>query len=73
MNGRSWKTNLGGSLSALGHTLMGIGVVPQLGNMHSVFLTYVAATGFFLSAAGTFFTGLFAQDKPTKNQNNCMP
>jgi hypothetical protein len=59
----SWKTTLGGSLSALGTALMGIGVVPQLGtNVHSNTLTNVALAGFICSAAGTFFSHLFAAD-----------
>ena len=58
----SWKTTLGGALTATGHTLMGVGVVPQLGGVQSKFLLYTAAAGFVLGALGTFFTGLFAAD-----------
>jgi hypothetical protein len=61
---RSWKTTLGGSLSALGKTLMGVGVVPQLGaGEHNTFLSYVAIVGFTLDALGGFFAHLFAADQ----------
>jgi hypothetical protein len=58
----SWKTTLGGALTATGHTLMGVGVVPQLAGAQSKALLYIALAGFVLGAAGTFFTGLFAAD-----------
>lgn len=61
---KSWKTTLGGSLSSLGKTLMGIGIVPQLGTGEAKpILTYIAVTGFILSAVGGFFASLFAADK----------
>lgn len=59
---KNWRTNLGGALGALGTTLIGVGVVPQLGGTPSKFLTYTAVTGFFISAAGKFFTALFSAD-----------
>lgn len=58
----SVKTTIGGALSALGKTLLGIGVVPQLGGVHSDTLTYVAVAGFILDAIGGFFAHLFAAD-----------
>lgn len=61
---RSWKTTISGSLSALGKTLMGIGVVPQLGaGAASPWLSYIAIAGFVLDALGGFFGHLFAADK----------
>ena len=60
----SWKTTLGGSLSALGKTLMGVGVVPQLGAGESnTWLTWIAMLGFLFDALGGFFGHLFAVDK----------
>jgi TRAP-type C4-dicarboxylate transport system permease small subunit len=58
----SWKTTLGGALTATGHTLMGVGVIPQLAGAQSKALLYIALAGFILVAAGTFVTGLFAAD-----------
>jgi hypothetical protein len=60
----SWKTTLGGSLSAFGKTLMGVGVVPQLGSgEHNTFLSYVAVVGFICDALGGFFGHLWAADQ----------
>lgn len=59
---QNWRTNIGGALGALGSTLVGVGVVPQLGGTPNKFLTYVAVAGFFISASGKFFTALFAAD-----------
>lgn len=59
----SWKTTLGGALSATGTALVGVGVVPQLGSgVPSPILTYIALAGFFCTAAGTFFSHLWAAD-----------
>ena len=59
----NWKTNLGGAVSTLGTSLIGVGV---LGNMtdgpHSKLLWYMAATGFVCSAVGKSLTALFAAD-----------
>jgi hypothetical protein len=63
---KNWRTNLGGALGALGTTLVGVGVVPQLnGGTPSKFLTYVSVAGFVISAFGKFFTALFAADAAT--------
>ena len=60
----SWKTTFGGACSSLGKTLMGIGVVPQLGSgVNNDFLTKIAVAGFILDALGTFVSNLFAVDK----------
>jgi hypothetical protein len=63
-----WKipgpTSLGGVLQSLGHTLMGVGVIPQLSEIHNNTLTCIAVVGFILSAIGSAITGMFAQDKP---------
>lgn len=59
----SWKTTVGGAFSALGVTLTGVGVVPQLGaNVHSTVLTNIALAGFFCTGIGTFLSHLFAAD-----------
>ena len=60
---RSWKTTLGGSLNALGTTLVGVGVVPSLTSMASAEdLKWVVITGFVLQGLGQFFGSLFAAD-----------
>ena len=59
---RSWKSTLGGALSALGTSLVGVGVVPQLSGMPSQTLTRVALAGFVFQALGQFFGHLFAAD-----------
>lgn len=53
---------MGGALGALGSTLVGVGVVPQLGGTPNKTLTVIATVGFIISAAGKFFTALFAAD-----------
>lgn len=63
MNMKSWKSTLGGSLSAAGSMMVGIGVVPQLGGTPSKLLTYIALTGFIMNVLGTFFGHLFAADQ----------
>lgn len=61
----NWRTNLGGALGALGSTLVGVGVVPQLAGTPSKVLTVIATVGFIISAMGKFFTALFAADAAT--------
>lgn len=58
----NWRTNLGGALEVLGTSLVGIGVVPQLGGTSSKFLTMCAVSGFIIGCAGKFFSALFAAD-----------
>jgi hypothetical protein len=60
---KSWKSTLGGALSAAGSMMVGIGVVPQLSGAPNHFLTYVALIGFVLNVLGTFFAHLFAADQ----------
>jgi hypothetical protein len=60
---KSWKTTLGGSLSALGTALMGGGILPQLSGTSSKLLTGLTVAGFVLTALGTFFAHLFAADQ----------
>jgi hypothetical protein len=57
-----WKTTLGGSLSAFGKALIGIGIVPQLGGLPSKVLTGIALAGFVIDAVGSFLGHLFAAD-----------
>ena len=58
----SYKTTIGGAFGALGTTLVGIGILPQLSGAPSKLLTYVAVAGFAFSAIGKFLTALFAAD-----------
>lgn len=60
---KSWKSTLGGALSATGVSLVGVGVVPQLAGAPNKFLLWLAVTGFILQALGTFFGHLFAADQ----------
>ncbi len=59
---RDWKSTIGGAFSALGTSLIGIGVVPQLAGSPSKMLLYVAVAGFFCQGIGSFFGHLFAAD-----------
>lgn len=68
----NWRTNLGGALGALGSTLVGVGVVPQLAGTPSKLLTWTAVIGFACSAAGKFFTALFAADAKSVDQAKCQ-
>ena len=61
----NWRTNLGGALGALGSALVGVGVVPQLSGTPNKVLTVIAIIGFSCSAAGKFFSALFAADAKT--------
>jgi hypothetical protein len=62
---KSWKTTLGGALSAFGKTLFGVGAIPQLAGIHHTFLVYLALLGLIIDAIGDFFTKLFAADHAT--------
>lgn len=66
---KSWKTTLGGALSAFGTTLMGVGVVPQLSGTKSDLLYYIALVGFLTTAAGQFFSGLYARDNDKSSED----
>ena len=61
----NWRTNIGGAVSVLGTSLIGIGLVPQVSGTPSKFLTYTAVVGFILSALGKSLTALFAADAST--------
>lgn len=67
MNGTNYKSTIAGAFSALGTTLMGMGVVPQLSGTPSKYLTYVATAGFICTAIGQFLGHLFAADAKTVN------
>ena len=58
----NYKTTIGGALSVLGTTLVGVGIVPQLAGVPSHVLTILAVVGFGCSALGKFLTALFAAD-----------
>jgi hypothetical protein len=64
----NWRSTLGGSLSALGKSLIGVGVVPQLAGVSSKFLLYVAIAGFLIDAIGSFFAHLFSADAKSLQQ-----
>ncbi len=68
-----WRTNIGGAVSVMGTSLIGIGVLPQLSQLspttvsiltpHQLaFLWYTAFVGFILSGIGKGLTALFAAD-----------
>ncbi len=70
---KNWRTNLGGAISVLGTSLIGVGVLPQLLQLSptsaSVLsanqlaaLWYVALAGFIMSGIGKAITALFAAD-----------
>jgi hypothetical protein len=61
----NYRTTIGGAFSALGTTLIGVGVVPQLGSAPSKLLTYVAVAGFICTAIGQFLGHLFSADAAT--------
>ena len=58
----NWKTTISGAFNALGTTLMGVGIIPQLSGTSSKFLMYVAITGFICKAVAEFLGHLFAAD-----------
>jgi hypothetical protein len=60
---KDWKTTLGGALSALGTTLMGVGTVTALNGTNTKWIQGMMIGGFILSAFGKFFTALFTPDK----------
>jgi hypothetical protein len=60
-----YKTTIGGAFSALGTTLVGVGVVPQLSGGSNELLTHIAIVGFFCTAIGQFLGHLFAADSKT--------
>ncbi|MES2367003.1 MAG: hypothetical protein V4563_14100 [Pseudomonadota bacterium] len=61
----NYKTTIAGAFSALGTTLMGVGVVPQLAGTPSKFLTVTATVGFVCTAIGQFLGHLFSADAKT--------
>jgi len=62
MTTANYKSTIGGAFSALGSTLIGIGVVPQLAGAPSKTLLYVAVAGFTCQAIGQFLAHLFSAD-----------
>ena len=63
---KNYRTNLGGAVSVVGTTLIGVGV---MGNMqdgpYSKVLWWIALVGFIISAIGKGLTALFAADATT--------
>jgi hypothetical protein len=61
---KNWKTTIGGALSALGSSLMGIGVLVAVNSTQfpTELMNGVILVGFLLSSFGKFFGLLFAQD-----------
>ena len=76
---KNWKTNLGGAISVLGTSLIGMGIIPQLGEAApNAVLKWVVVTGFILSAIGKAITALFSADasevrKLSDQVNNIEP
>jgi len=64
---KNWKTNLGGAISILATSLLGIGLVPGLVDLPAQTLKYIALAGFLLSAIGKGVTALFAADASVVN------
>jgi len=62
----SWKTTLGGSLTALGLALMGAGALDWLPADHKKIMMEL---GFCLSVIGPFFTGIFARDNNVTSED----
>lgn len=56
------RSTVGGAFSALGTSLMGVGVIPQLAGNPSKTLTIIATVGFVCTAIGQFLGHLFAAD-----------
>lgn len=65
MTASNYRSTLGGAFSALGTTLMGVGIVPQLAGVPSKTLLYIALGGFVCTGLGQFFGTLFAADAKT--------
>lgn len=67
---RSWRTTLGGSLSATGTLLFGLPVAVSATKItvpDAVFV-WCVLVGIGMLAAGTFFSGLFARDNSVPSE-----
>jgi ABC-type enterochelin transport system permease subunit len=62
MTTNNWRTNLGGAISVIGTTLIGVGLIPQLSGLPYKHQVYIALIGFVLSGIGKGVTALFAAD-----------
>ena len=62
---KNWRTNLGGAISVTGTSMIAVGILPQLGGLHSNILWWIALVGFILSCVGKGLTALFAADVGT--------
>ena len=62
---KNYKSTIAGAFSALGSTLMGVGIIPQLNGAPSALLTWIALAGFIINAIGSFLGHLFAADAKT--------
>lgn len=62
MTTANYKSTIGGAFSALGTTLIGVGIVPQLAGTPNKALLYLAIAGFACQAIGQFLAHLFAAD-----------
>ena len=67
---KSWKTTLGGSLSATGTLLMGTPIAISATKITVPDNVFVACVliGMGLLAAGTFFNGLFGRDNDVPSE-----
>jgi hypothetical protein len=70
---KNWRTTIGGAVSVLGTSLIGVGLLSQLTQISPasktiltdgqiVAMWWVALVGFILSCVGKFLTALFAAD-----------
>lgn len=59
------KTSYAGAITVLGTALMGVGIIPQLEGAPRVVLSYIAVTGFVLTALGQALGHLWAADAQT--------
>jgi hypothetical protein len=76
----NYKTTIGGAISTLGSSLIGIGVLPQfsvdLSPDYKATLWYLALSGYVINIIGKFLTSLFAADasalKEVVEQSNAI-
>ena len=64
---KSWKTTIGGSLTATGTMLLGAGALDWMPPEHK---TKSMFAGFIMMAVGTFLTGLFARDSNVTSEQS---
>lgn len=62
----NYKTTIGGAVSTLGSSLIGLGLLPQFSTVvdseEKAILWYLALAGYIVNIVGKFLTSLFAAD-----------